>query len=429
MQVSVQMGEGLKRELRVDLPADDFEAEIDKRLRSFARSARLPGFRPGKVPVRFLRQQYGEKVRSEVFSEMVQSTFASALKQENLAPAGMPTIEPDIDPKARRYAYKASFEVLPTVVLKPFAGTQIKRPVAEVTEADVEQMFERLRQQRLQWVDVERVAQQGDRVTVSFTGRIDGENFEGGTAENFPIELGSGRMIPGFEEQLSGARAGDEPSLRLRFPDDYHGQHVAGKEAHFDVSVHAVAEPHLPEIDAEFIRAMGVDSGDMAEFRADVRETMEVELHQRVADALKTQVMDALMANHPLELPQSMVEQEALRLRESFAKSMGNQRLTLSDAFYRDTARRRLHIGLMISEVVKLHGLEVEEEAVKRKLRELTANAERPQEALEEIVNDQARLSQIHANLLEELAVARLLEEAEVVDEPKGFFELTDRVA
>ncbi|MBK5970735.1 MULTISPECIES: trigger factor [Thiorhodovibrio] len=426
MQVSVQAGEGLKREMRVDLPADDIEAEIDKRLQRFARSARVPGFRPGKVPVRVLRQQYGDQVRDEVFGEMVQSSFPDAVRQEELQPAGMPSIKPDIDQKAHRYAYTASFEVFPVVELKSLADSTIKRPAAEVTDADIDQMIERLRQQRREWVEVERGAQKGDQATMSFQGSIGGEPFEGGTAENFALELGIDRMIPGFEDELIGAAAGDERSFDLTFPDDYHGTHLAGQQAHFDVRIHKVEEPKLPEVDAEFIREMGVENGEMADFRADLRETMEREIRQRIDEAVKTRTLDALMEANPTDLPQSLIDQEARALRQSLAKSVNNQPLPLPDSFFAETARRRVAIGLLINEVVKHHKLSIDDEAVRNKLNDLAAGYEQPQEVINYYLADAERLSQVKASLLEERVVAHLLAEAKVEDEPKSFFELTD---
>ncbi|EIC22061.1 trigger factor [Thiorhodovibrio frisius] len=426
MQVSVQAGEGLKREMRVDLLADDIEAEIDKRLQRFARSARVPGFRPGKVPVRVLRQQYGDQVRSEVFGEMVQSTFPTAVEQEDLKPAGMPSIEPDIDQKARRYAYTASFEVFPAVELKPLADAKIKRPVAEIADTDVDQMIERLRQQRCEWIEVERGARKGDQVGMAFKGTIDGEAFDGGTAEDYTVEIGADRMIAGFEDELIGAAPAQAREFDLQFPEDYHAKHLAGKQVHFEVKVHKVAEPKLPEVDADFIKSMGVASGEMADFRTDVRETMERELRERVDETVKSRVFDALIEANPTELPQSLIDQEARAMQESFSKSTNNQPLPFPASFFLETARRRVATGLLINEVVKHHALSVSDDAVRTKLEALAAGYEQPQEVINYYLADKERLSQIRASLLEGTVVAHLLEEAQVEDEPKTFFELTE---
>lgn len=426
MQVSVHVGEGLTREMRVDLPAEDIEAEIDKRLQRFARSARAPGFRPGKVPLRLLRQQYGDQVRGEVFGEMVQSTFQTAMQQQALQPIGMPSIEPEVDHKAGRYAYKASFEVFPVFEFKSLANTTIERPVAEVTEADIDLMIERLRDQRRTWLEVARAAQQGDQLKVSFQGSIDGEPFEGGTAENFPIEIGSDRMIPGFEEQLIGASVGGECAFDLRFPEDYHGKHLAGQNAHFKVQIHQIFEPKRPEVDADFIKEMGVGSGEMTEFRADVRDSMDREMQNRIHELVKAQVMDLLIEANPTELPQSLIDQEVRAVRESFSKSAGEQPLPVPESFYTSIARRRVAIALLINEAVKHYRLSVDDAAVREKLTQLAAGYEQPQQVINQYLTDKERLSQLRAGLLEEMVVARQLDEAQVKDTPMSFFDLTE---
>ncbi len=426
MQVSVQVGEGLKREMRVDLPADDIEAEIDKRLQRFARSARIPGFRPGKVPAQILRQQYGKQLRDEIFGEMVQSTFPTAVRQEQLDVVGLPVITPDIDQKARRYAYKAVFEVLPVVELQPFAGTKIRRPVCEITESDIDTMIDRLRKQRLEWKEVERGAREGDQVKVAFKGSMDGKPFEGGTAENFPIQIGSEQMMPGFEEQLLGATAGEVRDFDLRFPEDYHAQHLAGQQAHFDVSIDSVSEPLEPEVDEAFVRDMGVSSGDLADFRADVRVNMEREMRRRINDLVKARVMDALIEANTIDLPEAIINQEASAMREMLAKSASSPQVTLPDAFYADMARRRVAIGFLIGEATKSYGLSVDEGAVRAKINELAAGYDQPHEFIDYYQSNQDRLSQVQAGLLEEMVVARLLEDAQVEDETKSFFELTE---
>lgn len=248
MQVSVESGEGLERRMTVGLEPEQIDAAVDRRLREFARSARLPGFRPGKVPVKILRQRYGGQVRQEVFGELVQSSFAEALAKEELRPAGPPRIEPDIDESAKRYAYTAVFEMLPQFELGALEGRILKRPIAAVSDADLEAMFTRLREQRKTWNPVERPAQVGDRLTISFAGTLDGEPFEGGSGEDAKIELGSGRMIPGFEDGLVGAQTGDERQLDLQFPEEYHSAPLKGKSVVFDVRVGEVAEPVLPEV-------------------------------------------------------------------------------------------------------------------------------------------------------------------------------------
>jgi trigger factor len=295
MQVSVENGEGLERRMTVGLEPERIDAEVDKRLREFARSAKLPGFRPGKVPAKILRQRYGGKLRQEVFGELMQSSFAEALTKEELRPAGVPQIEPDIDASAKRYAYTAVFEVLPQFELGALEGKALKRPVAEVTDADLDAMLTQLREQRKTWNPVERPAETGDQLTISFVGTIDGEPFEGGSGEDAKIELGSGRMIPGFEDGLLGAQADEERRLDLRFPDEYHAESLKGKPVVFDVHVSEIAEAVLPEVDAEFAKGFGVADGDLERLRTDVRQNMVRELRERVDTRVKNQAMELLL--------------------------------------------------------------------------------------------------------------------------------------
>ncbi|HSO80875.1 MAG TPA: trigger factor, partial [Chromatiaceae bacterium] len=273
MQVSVENGAGLERRMTVALEPEQVEAEVEKRLREFARTARMPGFRPGKIPVKTLRQRYGTQIRGEVFSELMQSTFGQALVEQQLNPVAQPAFSVDMDPEAGRYAYTATFDVLPEFELGSLAGKTLKRPLATVADADLEALVERLREQRKTFNEVTRPAQDGDRVTLSFVATLAGESepFPGGSGQDFQLVLGSGQMIPGFEAGLVGATAGEERVLELSFPATYHAEHLKGKAASFVVTVQTVAEPQLPEVDAEFAKAFGVEDGDIERFRQDVR--------------------------------------------------------------------------------------------------------------------------------------------------------------
>ena len=254
---------------------------------------------------------------------------------------------------------------------------------------------------------------------------MDGEPFEGSTAEDFVVEIGAGRMVAGFEDLLIGAAVGEERDLDVHFPEDYHAKHLAGKLVRFKVWVRKVEEPRWPEVDAAFIKAMGVGSGEMADFRADLRATMEREMGQRIDEILKSRVLDALIELNPTDLPEGPIAQEAQAVRESVGKSMRDGAASLPDSFYIETARRRVAIGLLINAVVKRYEVHVDDEAVRKKLETLAASYEHPKEVIQHYLSDQERLSQIRASLLEELVVARLLEEARIEDEPKTFFELS----
>ncbi|MFZ0790541.1 MAG: trigger factor [Chromatiaceae bacterium] len=426
MQVSVETGEGLERRMRIDLPFERIQGEVDKRLQQLARSARLPGFRPGKVPINLLRQRYGEQVQQEVFGELVQTSFSEAVAKEALRPAGMPRIEPDIDHAEKRYGYTAVFEVLPQFELAPLSGKVLKRPVAQVTDADLEAMLERLRTQRKSWQPAQRPAQSGDRLTVAYTGTIDGEAFEGGSSASSQLELGSGRMIPGFEDGLIGASAGETRSLDITFPEGYHAAQLAGKPARFEVTVNAVDESVLPEVDADFARSFGVEDGDVERFRADVRANMERELKQRIKARTKDAVMDLLVAENAVDIPSVLVSEEVRSLKEQMRQNLGGGRMELPDNLFEESARRRVALGLIIAEIVKKNGIVANAASVRAAVEEMASTYEQPQEVVGHYYADRKRLAPVESLVLEDQVVDWVLGQVAVEDEATTFQQLTE---
>jgi trigger factor len=378
MQVSVEAGEGLERRVKIDLPFERVEAEVEKRLQKLGRNARLPGFRPGKVPMQVLRRRYGDAVHQEVFGELVESSFSEALVQESLRPAGMPRIEPEIDPVEQRFGFTAIFEVLPQLEVASLAGRVVKSPVAEIADEDLENMVQHLRRQRATWAAADRPAVMGDRLTISFTGTVDGESFEGGSGSGVQIELGAGRMIPGFEEGLVGASAGDRRSLELVFPDPYQAEHLAGKPVRFEVTVDAVEESVLPEVDAAFIEAFGIEDGDVARFREDVRKNMEREMKQRLDSRRKEAVMNLLLEVHDIELPQVLVQGEIRAMNDQMRETLGTKDLSLPEGLFDEAARRRVSLGLIIGEIVKKQGLRADPQRVRAAVEESASTYEYP---------------------------------------------------
>lgn len=424
MQVSVESGEGLERRMTVGLEAEQIDAEVEKRLREFARSARLPGFRPGKVPVRILHQRYGEHMRHEVFGDLLKESYPEALAQQELQPAGAPQIEPEIDESAKRYSYTAVFEVLPEFELSALEGKTIKRPVAGVTDADLDKMLTRLREQHRTWRTVERPAGSGDRLKISFTGTLEGEPFEGGSAEDAFIELGSERMIPGFEDGLMGAQAGDERRLDLKFPDEYGAEHLKGKPVVFDVRVGEVAEQVLPELDADFAKAFGVADGDLDKLRQDVRKNMERELEERVQARIKNQAMDLLLDVNQIELPNVLIEQEIGTLKQQTRQQVGGGNFELPDDLFRDQASRRVALGLIIAEVVKANDIKVDPDKVREAVEEMASTYEHPQQVIDHYYANKEHLASVESLTLENQVVDWVLEQVTVEDEPTTFEEL-----
>ncbi len=427
MQVSVENGAGLERRLTVALEPERIESAVENRLRDFSRSARLPGFRPGKVPVRMLRQRYGDQMRTEVIGELMQSTFGEALVQTGLSPVAQPTFNVDMDPQVGRFAYTATFEVLPEFDLGSLAGKQVKRPLVELLDADLEALIERLREQRKTFNELERPAMDGDRLKISFTGTLVGEQepFPGGTGTNFQLILGSGQMIPGFEAGLVGASAGEERVLELSFPEEYHAEHLKGKAVSFVVTVHAVAEPKLPEVDVDFAKAFGVEDGDLERFRQDVRANMSRELKQRVDARVKSQVMDLLLEANPIEIPRSLINQEIQTLKEQMRQNLrGNTKIELPDQLFEGNARRRVALGLVLAEVVKSNQLKADPDRVREAVEDMASTYENPQEVVDYYYSNKDHLASVEALALEGQVVDWVLTQVEVQDQPQTFQEL-----
>ncbi|SDX35826.1 trigger factor [Allochromatium warmingii] len=425
MQVSVEAGEGLERRMRVELPFEDVESEVEKRLRQLAPRAKLAGFRPGKVPMTILRQRYTEQLHHEAFGDMVQSSLYDALREAALTPAGMPHVEPDFDIAARRIAYTAIFEILPEITLVELKDQVIKRPVSELTDADLDEMIERLRTQRQTWQAAERPAQIGDRLTIDFVGTVDGEAFDGGSLDNYTVELGEEDLIPGFEEGLVGVNVGETRSLDLTFPDPYHDQNLAGKPVRFEVTVTAISAPCLPEVDAEFVKAFGVEDGDVERFKADVRRNMERELQERLTARTKERVMDVLYEANPIELPKTLIAEEQRTLVKQMQQALGNNAMQLPVEMFEPGARRRVALGLILGQFIRDHELKADPERVRAAVERIAASYEQPEQVIEHYYKNAEHLSAVRALVLEEQVVELVLQQAQVEDEPLTFAELT----
>ena len=418
MQVTVDTGEGLERRMTVQVPESEIEPEVRKRLQSLSRNVRLDGFRPGKVPLKVVERRYGSDVRGEVVSGVVQSSFLEAVANEQLRPASAPTIDSLEAEQGSGVSYTAVFEVYPEVTVPEVDGLELSRPQAEVTDADVDAMIDTLRRQRRTWETVDREAGEGDQVVVDYVGTIEGEEFPGNKGVDTEVELGAGNLIEGFESGLVGARAGETRSLDLSFPEGYHAAEVAGKPVHFEVTVKEVKAPRLPEIDAEFVQSFGIDSGALEDLRAEVRSNMERELHEKLRSTLKTDVMNGLLAASAPEVPQGLVSQEAERLAQQTMQRIGAaaQVQGLDGSLFQEEARRRVALGLLLSEVAKQHALVADPARVRERVETIASSYEQPDQVVKWYYGDPERLREVESMVLEDQIVDWVLEKAQVSD-------------
>jgi trigger factor len=426
MQVSIESTGALERRMEVQVPAARVEKAVDERLQQLSRTVRLKGFRPGKVPVKVVRQQFGQQVRQEVLGDVVQSTFNEALVQEKLAPAGGPRIEPLNAEQGGDLKYRAVFEVLPQIELKGTEGMELTRPAAEVQPADIDAMIENLREQRATYAAVDRPAQAKDRVTVDFEGSVDGEPFEGGKGESVPVILGAGRMLADFEAGIYGMTNGERKNIEVTFPANYNAQHLANKKAVFDLTVKSIEGQQLPELNDEFCKSYGVEEGGIDRLREEVTENMRRELGDAVRARMKRQIMDALLASNPLELPNTLVDSQVRELQVDAGRRMGAQdvsQLPPAESFV-EAARRRVALSLLINEVIRTAQLQLDQSKVRARFEELAAQFPDSAQAMQTYRSNPQIQRQMEAGVLEDQVVDWLIERAKVIDNPSSFKEL-----
>jgi len=430
MTVNVETLGTLERRLSMSVPVADVDQQVDARLKKLARDVRMPGFRPGKVPMKLLVQQYGPQVRSEVIGDAVQKAFSDAVKEANLKVAGYPNIEKKDGPAdAKEFEFSATFEVYPEVKIGDVSGAKIERPKLEVDDAAIDHTIEILRKQRVTYEKTERAAQDDDRLVVDFDGRIGGEPFTGGKATEFAFILGAKRMLPEFETAARGMKAGEKKTFEIKFPEDYHGKEVAGKTASFEVELRRVEAPRLPELDAEFAKQLGIADGDLAKMRADVRQNVEREVKKRIEARTKEQVMQALLSAAPIELPKSLVQMETRQLVEAAVadlKSKGLQieKLPFDPQAFEASARRRVALGLIIGSLSEAEKLRPKPQEVRALIEAESHSYERPAEVVKWFYMQPQRLSEMESLALENNVVNWVLSKAKVEDKAVSFDEL-----
>ena len=431
MQVSVEKPqEGLAHKMNVTLPADNLESKVDKRLAQMRRNVKMDGFRPGKVPMKMVKQRYGERVLQEMLGEEVQSSFQKAIESEALNIAGQPQIE-DLEHKDGQIVYTASFETFPEVTLPDFSKLEVETVNADIEDADVDKMIDKLREQKSAWkpANGNKKAREGEQVIIDFVGKKDGEPFEGGSAEDVPLELGSGRMIPGFEDGIVGMKKGEEKTIEVTFPEDYQSDELKGQTVTFDVTVHSVQTKELPEIDEEFVKSFGVEEGTEAALRKEIRDNMEKELNRTVDNKNRTAVMDAIAHASDLTVPQSLVDQEANSLMQQQMKQFQQQGLKPEDLgmtpdTFKEDAEKRVKIGLILGEVIKAHKLQASDADRQAYIEDQAQSYEDPQEVIEWYAKNPNAQKDVDAILVEKQITEMVLDQATVKENKQSFDEV-----
>ncbi|MBB2896312.1 MULTISPECIES: trigger factor [unclassified Pseudomonas] len=423
MQVSVENTSALERRMTIGVPAERIETEVNKRLQQTARRAKVPGFRPGKVPMSVIRQRYEASARQEALGDLIQETFYEAVVEQKLNPAGAPAVEPKVFEKGKDLEYVATFEVFPEFEVKGLDGIEIERQDASVEDADIDKMLDVLRKQGTRYEAVDRAAANDDQLTLDFVGTQDGEAFAGGSAEGTKLVLGSGRMIPGFEDGLVGAKAGDERVLDLTFPEDYQNLDLAGKAAQFKVTVKEVAAPELPELNEAFFKQFGVEETTVEGFRAEVRKNMERELRQALKTKVKNQVMDGLLAANQIDVPAALISNEVDRLRVQAVQQFGGniQPEQLPAELFSEQAKRRVLLGLIIAEMVKQFELKPDDARVRELIEEMAAAYQEPEQVVKWYYQNEQQLNEVRSVVLEEQVVDTVLKQAKVTDKQVSY--------
>ncbi len=426
MQVSVEATNGLERKLTIGVSANQVDEVALKRMKELAKTQRMNGFRPGKIPLNVIKKQYGAHVRNEVVSEVIQRSFYEAVLQEKLQPVAAPKIEPISVVEGKDLEFTATFDVQPEVVIQDFKKLNIEKITAEVSDDDLTKMLETLSDQQANWVEVKRKAKKDDQVIIDFVGTIDGEEFAGGKAEAFALILGAGQMIPGFEEPLIGTKAEDELEIKVTFPTDYQNKNVAGKEAVFATKVNQVNKKEPLKL-GELAEKLGIADSSIPSMKADIRKNMERELNQVLKAKVKEQVMAELAKHHEFEVPKSMIEGEINNLKTQAMQQFGGQGAKMPDLpseLFEEKATKRVKLGLLVGELIKQNKITANKDMVKAKLDELASVYEQPEEVINYYLSDENRLNEVEQLVLEDNVIDFVQKGATVVEKALSFDEV-----
>ncbi|HFQ2071637.1 trigger factor [Providencia stuartii] len=431
MQVSVETTQGLGRRVTITVPAADIEKAVNSELVNVAKKVRVDGFRKGKVPMNIVKQRYGASVMQDVLGDVMQRNFINAIIEQKINPAGAPSYKPEMLEDGKDFVYSVEFEVYPEIELKGLETIEVEKPVVSVKDEDLENMLETLRKQQAQWKEVSEAATADSRITINFTGSIDGEEFEGGKAEDFALVMGEGRMIPGFEDGIVGHKAGEEFDIEVNFPEDYHAENLKGKAAKFAIVLKKVEQRELPEFTEEFIKRFGIVDGTLEGLRAEVHKNMERELKNAVRNRIKAQVLDGLVNANEIEVPAAVVDGEIDVLRRQAAQRFGGnekQAMELPRELFEEQAKRRVVIGLLLGEVISANELKADEDRVKALIEEMASAYEDPAEVIEYYSKNNELMNSVRNLALEEQAVEKVLEVAKVTEKETNFTELMNQV-
>jgi len=430
MQVSLETTEGLERKMTVEVPAEKITSVTEERLQGMCKQAKISGFRPGKVPIRVIRQRFGKQVFNEVVTSTMQSSYQEAVMQEKLRPAGNPQIEPVNLKVDEDLKYIATFEVYPEIEVADVSGFEIETAEVEIKDADIDDMIEKLRKQKTEWEDADRAAKQEDRVTMDFKGSVDGEFFEGGSQDDFATVIGSNNLLPDFEKQLEGVKAGDEKTFDVTFPEDYGQKDLANKVAKFEIVVKKVEQAILPEVNEEFVKGFGIDDGKLDTLKEQMTQNMQVELEQRKKAFKKDQVMQKLFEANEFEIPKALITQEIQALRQQSMQSMNLQdESMLPDTLFEEEAKRRILIGLTVGEIAQKQDIKVDQEKVNQALNVIATNYGQPEEVIQYYRSNQKAMANLEVMVVEEQVVDWVVEQSKTVSKPFTFDEFVNKQA
>jgi trigger factor len=432
MQVTVETLEGLQRRLNITVPASNIEDAVVAELRNIAKNRRFDGFRKGKVPLKMVEKMYGNSVRQDILGEVMHRHFIEAIVKEKINPVGAPTYAPVENAAGKDLVFTATYEVYPEVELKGLDSITVEKPAVSVKDEDVAEMIETLRKQQAGWAEVEEAAETGKRVTIDFVGFIDGVEFEGGKAQDFPLDMGQGRMIPGFEDGIAGKSKGMEFEIDVNFPEDYHAENLKGKAAKFAITVKKVEAQELPEINDEFVAKFGVNEGGLDALKAEVRKNMERELKQAVKQRIKDQAIDGLVKANEIDVPSALIDQEIKVLRQQAAQRFGGNvdaAEQLPRELFEEQAKRRVVVGLLLGEVIKADDLKADDEKVKSLIEEMASAYEDPSEVVSYYTQNEEMMNNMRNVALEEQAIDAIIAKAKVSEKEVSFNELMNTKA